>query len=267
MANFLRILSSDEIKGLAPSAFQSSAYRDRSDKFGHVPTYEAFPILAAIGYHPVGVRRSNTRIIDKREYVKHSIDFVQESEISKFRTVGAEFPIITIQNGHDGSSLWQPSSGIYTVVCSNTARRCDSLNSIGVKHIKNDSFESRVVDSLQFAIEAAQRFYNELQSWKTIVLNTAQVSLYAEGAVKLLQLDARPADIVSPTNRLEQGEYSGERTLAAVYQSVQGRAKRGQYRKPSGRKATEVKSMSRQDHIDTILAEYTAKMAEASNRS
>ena len=57
-----RVLTNDEIRARAPSAFAASKHESRSERYGYIPTSVVIDALRKEGFNPVSAEQSRTRI-------------------------------------------------------------------------------------------------------------------------------------------------------------------------------------------------------------
>ena len=108
------ILSLDDIRRAAPSAFAEQAHDSRSERYAYIPTSDIIGGMQAAGFLPVKAFQSKSRTLDKREHAKHCIRFRREDQLDK-----AEAREVILINSHDGSSAYKLSAGIFRLICSN----------------------------------------------------------------------------------------------------------------------------------------------------
>ena len=108
------VLTLDQIRKVAPSAFAEQAHESRSERYAYIPTSDIIGGMQSAGFLPVRAFQSKSRTLDKREHAKHCIRFRREDQLAQ-----AEAREVILINSHDGSSAYKLSAGIYRLVCSN----------------------------------------------------------------------------------------------------------------------------------------------------
>lgn len=187
----MQLMSNDEIRKVAPSAFATQAYERMSQRYAFIPTFNVIEQMRSTGLVPVNASQSVARIEGKREFAKHRIRFMREADLRHFGQGGfyrsdeqPEIPMVDLVNGHDGSSAYVLDAGIFVVRCANGLVVCSSsLGSIRVRHSGN------VVDDV---LEGTYSIINEfpgvierIGEMKAITLQQPQQQAFANAAALL----------------------------------------------------------------------------------
>jgi len=263
------ILTHDEIRKAAPSAFQSTAWGKMSDRYRVIPTVAVIDMLSELGWKPTRASQSGSRIEGKAEFTRHSIRLRHEFNlITVGKEVGTHIPEIVLTNAHDGTSAYQLDAGIYRVVCRNgmVVSDCD-LQTARIRHSGKDeaSFREQVIDVTCQVVSELPKVMDRIETYRQIQLPAPIVQKFAEVVggedIRDLPEGIKPTELLRRRRIEDQG--SDLWTVANVIQenAIQGGArgyKPGTFKRV---KARPVKSVSEDLRINRAIWQITDAIA------
>lgn len=179
--NYTQILSNEEIKRWAPSAFAAQPYHTQSSRYAFIPTSAVIDGMRQAGFLPVKASQSRSRIEVKRGFTKHMIRF--RSDMSP-AVVGNSVLEAVLINSHDGSSAYKLLCGVFRFVCSNGMVVADSLlESIHIRH-QGDVIQ-QVIDGSHRILKQAPKVQDTIAQWSNLLLAPAEQKLLAQSAHSL----------------------------------------------------------------------------------
>src|SRR3546814_5124177 len=122
-------LSHDQIRAVAPSIYAEAPHESRSERYSYIPTATVLHELRGEGFEPFMVTQTRVRHDDRRDYTKHMIRLRHASQIN-----GREANEIILLNSHDGTSSYQMTAGMFSLVCSNVLVCGDNLTDRSEEH-------------------------------------------------------------------------------------------------------------------------------------
>ena len=110
-------LTTEEIKVKAKSVFATAPLSSLTDKYIFVPTSQLISDMKNLGW--ICIDATELRSKKRDGYQKHMLAFKNPDVVIKSEQDGDSFPLILMQNSHDGFSSFKLNVGIYRLVCSN----------------------------------------------------------------------------------------------------------------------------------------------------
>jgi len=175
-------LSDEQVKALAPSAFATQPYFNRSERYAFVPTSQVITAMRDNGFQPYSAQQSRCRLADKSLFTKHMIRF--RSQNDQLVVVGDTELEVILVNSHDGTSAYNVSLGMFRLACLNGLIVADSLvESIHVRH--TGDIVNEVMEATRKLSERAPLVLETVNQWKGITLETAEQKILAEESYAL----------------------------------------------------------------------------------
>jgi hypothetical protein len=176
----LTVLSNDELRHRAPSAFADHAHESRSSRYAYIPTVAVIDALRAEGFHPVKAMQSRSRM-GRTDYTKHMLTFARIDDTVRGICVGDSIPQVNLVNSHDGTSAYNLIAGLFRLACNNGLMVAESFaQSIKVQH--TGDIIDRVIEGSFTVIDDAVKAGNVSQEWGRIELAPREQLLLATAA-------------------------------------------------------------------------------------
>lgn len=260
--NTPRVLTHDDLRRAAPSAFSARPWERMSARYRHVPTVEVVDILRDRGFHPVLAAQSRTRIEGKEAFTRHMIRFRHDDYLGP-AAVGSELPELVLTNSHDGTSAYQFHLGLWRLVCSNGLCVASAdFGGISVRHSGGSDFTDRILDASFRIVEDTPKTLQTVEAWKGIELSPPQQTALAAAALELID---KPA-ILPPQLLAPRRSEDAKPDLWTTYNRIQEGVTKGGIttRNERGRRATTrpVKSVTRDIALNKALWRLTEEMAK-----
>ena len=249
------MMTSEQIKAIAPSIFSTSASPKMSDKYVFVPTDQIIEYFLKEGWNISEVKQTG-----KNTHGVHQIRF-RNGELPK---VGDTLFEAVVRNSHNGMSALSVSAGLFRLCCSNGLTVPTSVaDKFNVRH---SGFElddvKRLMDGFSKKLPLIQGSVGRMMERElTIdekiqyVQNSAKIR-WTEGSVPS---DDQLVDLLRP-NRVEDDKND----LWTTFNVVQEKFIRGgfDYRTNTGRKSKlrDLKSIMAVNNINTKLWELAEEM-------
>lgn len=175
-----RALTEDEMRGIAPSIFATSAHESRSERFKPIPTIEILRGLTKEGFVPVGARQSVSRIEGKANFTKHLIR-LRRLDDGKVYQVGDTVCEILLKNANDGTSAYELLAGLFRVRCLNSlVAQTGTIDAIKVRH--SGDVQSKVIEGTYRVLGEAERTLAAPQDWTGLRMRREEREVLAEAA-------------------------------------------------------------------------------------
>jgi hypothetical protein len=175
-----RALTQDEMYKIAPSIFAVQKHESRSERFRPIPTIEILKGLEKEGFVPVGVKQSNSRDSNKRDFTKHLVRLRRIDGDIKYQ-VGDTICEILLKNANDGTSAYELMAGLFRITCLNSmVAQKGTLESTKVYHSGN--VQDKVIEGTYRVLNQAEYALSAPQDWSKIILNHEEKKLLADAA-------------------------------------------------------------------------------------
>lgn len=175
-----RALTQDEMYKIAPSIFAVQKHESRSERFRPIPTIEILKGLEEEGFVPVGVKQSNSRDANKREFTKHLVRLRRIDDNIKYQ-VGDTICEILLKNANDGTSAYELMAGLFRITCLNSmVAQKGTLESTKVYHSGN--VQDKVIEGTYRVLNQAEHALLAPENWSKIILNQEEKKLLADAA-------------------------------------------------------------------------------------
>lgn len=247
------ILSDDQIRRAAPSAFAEGAHESRSDRYAYVPTHAVIAGMRREGFVPVKAEQSRSRVDGKQFFTKHMITF-RHADIGVAR-VGDSVPQVVLVNSHDGTSAYRLMAGLFRFVCSNGLIVSDGeIDAISVPH--TGKVADRVIEGSFRVIEDARIAGEKVAAWRGIELAPEEQQVFARAAIPLrFEEEAAKPSVSQVLNARRWDDTAND--LWTTFNRVQENLVKGgqRYRTTNGRRMAtrEVKSIDGQTNLNKAL--------------
>lgn len=173
-------LTQDEMYKIAPSIFAVQKHESRSERFRPIPTIEILKGLEEEGFVPVGVKQSNSRDANKREFTKHLVRLRRIDDNIKYQ-VGDTICEILLKNANDGTSAYELMAGLFRITCLNSmVAQKGTLESTKVYHSGN--VQDKVIEGTYRVLNQAEHALLAPENWSKIILNQEEKKLLADAA-------------------------------------------------------------------------------------
>lgn len=175
-----RALTQEEMYKIAPSIFAVQKHESRSERFRPIPTIEILKGLESEGFVPVGVKQSNSRDVNKREFTKHLVRLRRIDDNIKYQ-VGDTICEILLKNANDGTSAYELMAGLFRITCLNSmVAQKGTLESTKVYHSGN--VQDKVIEGTYRVLNQAEHALLAPENWSKIILNQEEKKLLADSA-------------------------------------------------------------------------------------
>lgn len=179
-----RILTNDEIRARAPSAFALAAHESRSERYAYVPTVNVIEALRTEGFAPVLATQSRCRLAGKSDFTKHMIRFRREEAAGETRALGDVSAEVVLVNSHDGTSAYNLMACLFRLVCLNgMVTSMGTLDSLKVPHTGH--VIQKIVEGSYRVIEASRAAIDTAHAWRGIELKPEEQRVFARAAAQL----------------------------------------------------------------------------------
>ena len=238
--NSLPILSIDDLRRRAPSAFATNQHESRSDRYAFIPTTRVIEALRDNGFHPIQAAQSRSRM-GRYNHTKHMIKFARTDGAQALQ-VGDSVPHVALVNSHDGSSAYSLIAGLFRLVCLNGLMVADScVQSVKVPH--SGDVVNRVIEGSYSVIDGASRAAEVSRDWQTIAMTDADRHAFNHAAALLRWEDengalAAPIDVrnMDAPRRMDDRKNDLWTTFNRVQENMLRGGQRG--RNANGRRFT-----------------------------
>lgn len=262
-------LNEDQLRGLVPSIFATTAHESRSERFRAIPTIDVLRGLRKEGFEVFSATQSVCRTPDRKPFAKH---LLRMRNISHVQAVGDTFLELCLKNANDGTSIYDLFAGLFRVKCMNGMVASEaSIGTVKVRHSGNVT--DKVIEGTYTVMDTAQKLLEAPKAWSGIVLDQPEQLAYAESAHRLRFADAdgnvdtpiqpaqllhrrrsddMPTDLWTTFNVVQENVLKGG--LSAVGHDAQNRTIR--------RTTRAIKGIDQDVKLNRALWELTNKMAE-----
>lgn len=191
----MNVLSNDQIRRLAPSAFAAAAHVSRSQRYAFIPTISVIDAMREEGFLPVSASQSRSRIAGKSDFTKHMIRFRRETVTDvQARAIGDVSAEVVMINSHDGTSAYNLLSGLFRLWCLNGAvAKIGEGDSLKVGHTGN--IIDKVIEGSYSVIDNSRLALEHAKAWSGAQLSTDEVNVFATAATQLrYDTDTQPVN-------------------------------------------------------------------------
>jgi len=229
------IISLENLRQTAPSAFSTEASPKMSDKYVFVPTMDIIEKFNQEGWNVAAARQ-----VGKGMYGVHEIR-LRNSELPQ---VGDSLIEAIIRNSHNGLSTFSVSAGLHRLVCANGLTVPTSVSdSFNIRHQSFDLGEvKRLTDDFAKRLPIIQNSVDKMKSRELTegeqigFVKSASVIRWREGkAPSTIKME----DILQP---LRDGDKGND--MWSTFNVVQEKFVRGGVQYMSGRRSTSMKELS-----------------------
>ena len=254
-------LSLDSLRRYAPTLFAEAPHESRSARYAFISSAETVERLMSSGFVPVYAGQQRTRDAARRGFTKHLLRF-QHPDAPAVRELGDLRPEIVFQNGHDGTSAYRLSAGLFRLVCLNGMTVASAtIGSISVQHSGKNTAD-KVIDAAFEIVSEAPKMLDAVREWSGVTLAPAAISAFAVGGAALRwDFDAEKHNVdapIDPARLLQPRRYAdAESNLWSVFNRVQENAVKGGIR---GRSETGRRISSRAIASVTEDAKFNAAL-------
>ena len=259
------VLTMDQLRKAAPSAFAEQAHNSRSDRYAYLPTVDLIQGMQSAGFLPVQATQTRSRTLDKREHAKHMIRFRREDQLAQ-----AEAREVILINSHDGSSAYKLSAGIFRLVCSNGLIVGNEDTRQTVRH-SGDAL-GEVIEGACRIVEDFELIASEIDVMKGTQLEKPLMLAFANAAIEARfpgeQKPVTPDQILRPRRVADVGSSVWE-TFNRIQENVIKGGLQGHTKDALGRtrarRTREVKGIDQNDALNRalwVLGMEVAKLAK-----
>jgi hypothetical protein len=196
----MNILTNEQIRTIAPSAFARAAHQSRSERYAYIPTVNVIDAMRNEGFLPVSAAQSRSRIAGKSDFTKHMIRFRRDDgqAVKALGDVSAEVVMI---NSHDGTSAYNLLSGLFRLICLNgMVAAMGDLDTVKVPHA--GKIVDRVIEGSYRVIDGSRKALEVAKEWSGVTLSGDEQMVFARAAAQL-RFDADtqavdPAQLIAP---------------------------------------------------------------------
>lgn len=185
------VLSEQDIRRRAPSAFAIEPDVRMSARYSLISTWDVLQALQNEGWYPTTVRQTATRDGMRRSYAKHLVRLRHCNDVNMRAVVGEVVPEIVLLNSHDGSSSYQLHAGLYRFVCSNGMVVSDGL--IGKQTIRHSgNVIDSVIQGVYEIVGDIPTLTGKVDEYRSTVLDDEESVIFAKAALQLRYGDEPP---------------------------------------------------------------------------
>ncbi len=180
-----QVMTNDQIRRVAPSAFAEGAHESRSERYAYIPTVNVINAMRTEGFLPVAASQGRCRIPGKSDFTKHMIRFRRDvASTAVTRTLGDLSAEVVMVNAHDGTSAYNLLSGLFRLICFNgMVAKLGDIESLKVAH--SGKIVDRVIEGSYRVIDGSRRAIEVAGAWKGIELKADEQLAFARAAAQL----------------------------------------------------------------------------------
>lgn len=265
----MQALTLDDIRHKAPSVFAEQPWGEVSDNYRMFPTSQIVTKMIANGFTPVQAMQTKPRKEDRTPFAKHVIRFRQYGQVEN--PTGTEVPEIVLLNSHDGRSSYKLMLGFWRIVCSNGLIVASSMvDEVRVRHSGKESLIDDVIEGSYKLIEEAPKAIEQINNWKSLILDTREQTAFASSALELRDsaLKISASTILEPRRDADDFLSGGSRDLYTTMNVVQenlirgGRTVEGKDSKGRTRALRAIRGVDTDTKLNRSLWTLAEKMAE-----
>lgn len=247
-----------------PCVSQVAPMANLTDKYSFIPTTRPLGLLAETGWYPTQVIETKCRKVEKKGFQKHMIRLSNPALVSKLGLT-EEIPELVLVNSHSGESSFQLMLGIFRMVCSNGLIAGDTYDARRITH--KGYTDDLLLDAVTQVGEQAHRVIENMNQFKSIILNDSERDAYKDAVLELVYDDESKRhvlanDIIKP-KRYDDTKLDLWTTYNVAQEKVLGggiRSRNMQTRRQNRSRA--VKSIDTNIKLNKALWSLTARMAE-----
>lgn len=261
-----KVLTKEEIKGLAPSIYTDKGSPTTSEKYAHISTDQVISDMELLGWGVVDVKEVKARKSDTVGYQKHLVIF-RNPEITITSEDGDDvFPQILLTNSHDGKNAFIFKAGLFRLVCENgLIISAKEFTDMKIRHY-GYSFEE-LQDTIKNIVEALPLTVDALNKFKQIQLGQDQALEFAERSLsarfsdeELESIEIDLDELLTPTRVEDKGS-----DLWSVFNVIQEKLVHGMFSYDYGtktRKARKIKNFKQDMVVNEKLYELALEYAQ-----
>ena len=260
------IISTEQLRIVAPSVFAPAPWDRVSTNYRFVPTAEVLGMMADQGFFPVMAKQSRTRIEGKAPFTKHLIRLRHLDQIDRPAT--DEVPELVLVNSHDRSSAYKIFAGVFRLICENgMIIASEDYGSYSLRHSGSRDLRQQIIDTTGEVLSITAQALENVDAWKQIDLTRPQQVAFATAAAELKpQASIRPSHLLTARRPEDYTDAEGTRDLYRSLNVLQENLMRGGIKgvAGSGRKVTTkaVKSVTGDLAINRGLWTLATEMAK-----
>lgn len=201
-----QVLSLEQVRKHAPSAFAEQAHESRSSRYAYIPTSVVIEGMMKEGFEPTFAAQSRCRDESKEDYTKHLIRFRQAGAVP---ALDGLYPEIVLVNSHDGTSAYQLFSGVFRLVCLNGLMTGTTYESLRVPHKGN--VIDQVIEGSFTVIQDAKRAIGQAGEMGTIQLTRPEQMAFAETVHELRFEGSEVGRAITPAQMLAPRRYGDQK--------------------------------------------------------
>ena len=224
----MQALTLDAIRQTAPSVFAEHAYAGTSERYRFFPTSQIVVGLMHEGFLPVRAQQSRCRLEDKQDYTKHMLRFRHAHGLE--RQVDTIVPEVVLINGHDGTSAYNLSLGLFRVRCTNgLVVKSEGISDLRVRHSGRASLVDEVIEASYAVIQDAPKALAQVETWQHLQLSAPEQEAFAEAVVELREtsLEVRPSELLRLRRRDDASPHAWM-TMNVIQENLMRGGARGQ---------------------------------------
>lgn len=181
----MNVMTNDQIRRVAPSAFAAAAHESRSERYAFIPTVTVIDAMRAEGFLPVSACQSRSRVPGKSDFTKHMIRFRRETVMdARARQIGDVSAEVVMVNSHDGTSAYNLMSALFRLWCLNGAvAKLGDGDSLKVGHTGN--IVQKVIEGSYAVIDNSRLALEHAKAWADVSLDQGEIRVFAQAAAQL----------------------------------------------------------------------------------
>lgn len=202
----LNVMTTDQIRRVAPSVFADAAHESRSARYAYIPSINIVDALRSEGFFPVSAQQSRGGV-GKALHTKHMVKFRRDSTDNGTRALGDVIAELIMVNSHDGSSAYSFLAGLHRLICLNgMVASMGDLGTVKVNHSGN--VIDKVIEGSYRIIDGASRAIEVAKEWRAIELKPDEQMIFARAAAQL-RFDpesqrVNPSQLIAPRRAFDQ---------------------------------------------------------------
>lgn len=185
-------MTMDDLRKWVPSVFTTEKAPECSDQYTHISTASIIEHLSSKGYGVFGAGQVGFRHANGLEFKRHMIRMRPLG--ASVVKVGDSIGEIVIVNGHDRSTSWKLSAGLFRLVCSNGLMVSDStFDSVRIRH--SGDIISEVMAGVERIQQSLPKLTTTVNRMRMTELSQPQRLQFASEALRLkYQEDSIPVE-------------------------------------------------------------------------
>lgn len=110
------ILTTEDLRKRAPSAFATKASNKMSDRYAFIPSTVAIDALRKMDLLPVEASQRRAQAVDS---ARHLIRFARKEDLVAKAVKDEVYPEVVLSNSHNGRCAWKLYLGLFRCICAN----------------------------------------------------------------------------------------------------------------------------------------------------